>query len=464
MNNLTAGKPILTEGPIGKMLLRLTIPMFFGIVGTMAFNLIDTYFIGQLGIRELAAISFTFPVIFILGGISFGLGVGASAVISKAIGENDQKKVARLTTDSLVLALLVVSIFIILGYLTIDPVFRLLGADNETLPLIRDYMKIWYPGMFFLVIPIVGNNAIRATGDAKSAGMIMVVGVLVNTILDPLFIFGYGPIPRLEMEGAAIATVIARALTLVFSLWILSHKYDMIILKPPKLNEVIESWKKILFIGLPTAGTNLMRPLAAGIIIRIVASYGAPAVAAFGVATRIDLFAMTVVMALSSILGPYIGQNLGAQKPERVKEGINKGHILSVVWGIIALLILGFTGRFIAPLFNSDPDVIETIIQYLWIVPIGYGLYGVFNISNAALNVLNKPYHAAVMNIIMLFVLLIPLVLIGSDLYGLIGIFIAIPVANILSGIGARFILNKVLRLNFDESHKGHEEELKSSK
>jgi putative MATE family efflux protein len=445
MHKSTSEIPKLTEGPIGNILFRLTIPMFFGIVGTIAFNLIDAYFIGQLGIRELAAISFTFPVIFIFGGISFGLGIGASAVISKAIGENDHNKVARLTTDSLVLALLVVSIFIVLGFLTIDPVFKILGADSETLPLIRDYMKIWYPGMIFLVIPIVGNNAIRATGDAKSAGMLMVVGVLVNTILDPLFIFGYGPFPRLEMQGAALATVIARALTLVVSLWILSHKYNMIILTTPKLKQVLESWKKILFIGLPTAGTNLMRPLAAGIIIRIVASYGAPAVAAFGVATRIDLFAMTVVMALTSILGPFIGQNLGAQKPERVREGINKGHIFSVIWGIIALLVLGFTGRFIAPLFNSDPEVIETIIQYLWIVPVGYGLYGVFTISNAALNVLNKPYHAAVINIVMLFGLLIPFVLIGSNLYGLIGLFIAIPLANILSGIGARLALVKIL-------------------
>ena len=445
MDRSSGANPLLTEGPIGKMLFRLTIPMLFGIIGTIAFNLIDAYFIGQLGTRELAAISFTFPVIFILGGISFGLGVGASAVISKAIGEKDQQKIARLTTDSLVLALIIVSVFTILGYLTIDPVFMLLGADSETLPLIRSYMQIWYPGMIFLVIPIVGNNAIRATGDTKSAALIMVVGVLVNTILDPLLIFGYGPFPRLEMEGAALATVIARALTLVFSLWILSHKYQMIILKPPGSGQVLDSWKKILYIGLPTAGTNIMRPLAAGIVIRIVASYGPTAVAAFGVATRIDLFAMTVVMALTSILGPFIGQNLGARKPERVYSGINKGHLFAFLWGIFALIILALLGQYIAPLFSSNPTVIKIIIQYLWIVPVGYGLYGIFNISNMALNVLNKPFHAAALNIIMLFGLLIPFVFVGSEAYGLVGIFTAIPIANIVAGIGARLVLQRVL-------------------
>ncbi len=445
MSHTKNDTPLLIEGPIGKMLFRLTIPMFFGIVGTMSFNLVDAYFIGQLGIAQLAAISFTFPVIFILGGISFGLGVGASAVISKAIGENDQQKVARLTTDSLVLALLVVSVFIIIGFLTIEPVFRLLGADEQTLPLVKEYMQIWYPGMIFLVIPIVGNNAIRATGDTKSAGLIMVVGVLVNVILDPLFIFGYGPFPRLEMQGAALATVIARALTLVFSIWILSHKYNMIILKSPKISEVVDSWKKILYIGLPTASTNILRPLAAGIITRIVASYGAPAVAAFGVATRIDLFAMTVVMALTSVLGPFIGQNLGARKPERVRDGINISHLFSLLWGICALIILFFSGSYIASLFSSDPGVIDNIVQYLWIVPIGYGLYGIFNISNTALNVLNKPFHAAVLNLSMLFGLLVPFVFIGSLIYGLTGIFLAIAITSIVAGIGARIVLKKVL-------------------
>jgi Na+-driven multidrug efflux pump len=186
MDRSTEANPLLTEGPIGKMLFRLTIPMLFGIIGTITFNLIDAYFIGQLGTRELAAISFTFPVIFILGGISFGLGVGASAIISKAIGEKDQQKVARLTTDSLVLALIIVSVFTILGYFTINPVFRLLGADSETLPFIRSYMQIWYPGMIFLVIPIVGNNAIRATGDTKSAALIIILMIRRDQILQDL--------------------------------------------------------------------------------------------------------------------------------------------------------------------------------------------------------------------------------------------------------------------------------------
>ena len=153
-------KALLTEGPIAKTLAKLTLPMIFGIVGMVAFNLVDTFFIGQLGTRELAAISFTFPVVFVLGSLAMGLGVGTSAVISRAIGEGDRTRVQRLTTDGLMLAVLIVIIFVTLGLLTIEPVFQLLGASPDIIELIKSYMVIWYIGMPFVVIPMVGNNAI----------------------------------------------------------------------------------------------------------------------------------------------------------------------------------------------------------------------------------------------------------------------------------------------------------------
>lgn len=435
----------MVSGRVGTMLFRLTVPMFFGIVGTIAFNLVDAFFIGQLGTIQLAAISFTFPVIFVLNGISFGLGVGASALISKAIGGNDMALTKRLTTDSLLLALLVVGIFIIAGYLTIDPVFRALGADRETLIFIHQYMEIWYAGMIFLVIPIVGNNAIRATGDTRAAGMIMMLGVLTNLILDPLLIFGFGFFPRLEMAGAAVATVIARAMTLIYSLYYLHYKYQMIDWTIPEFNALIDSWKKILYIGLPTATTNIMRPIAAGLVTRFVAGYGTKAVAAYGVATRIDLFAMTLIMALTSVLAPFVGQNMGAGNYDRVREAIKISKIFSLIWGLVALLTLSMLAPYIGPLFNRDPEVVNYMRTYLWIIPLGYGVYGIFNISNATLNVLNRPLVATALNFIQLFILLIPATYLLSQYYGLTGIFMAIPVTYLISGIAAHIWLRRIM-------------------
>ena len=214
----------LISGSINPILVKLTIPMLFGILGMVVFNLIDTIYVGRLGTAELAALSFTFPVVMVVTSIGLGIGVGASSLISFAIGEGNHLKVQRITSDSLVLALGLVIIFIAIGYFTIDPLFTALGATPEVLPLIRDYMEVWYLGVPFVVVPMVGNNALRATGDMKTPASIMLSIVAVNIILDPLLIFGLGPFPELGLKGAAIATVFARALSLFIGLYVLHFR------------------------------------------------------------------------------------------------------------------------------------------------------------------------------------------------------------------------------------------------
>jgi putative MATE family efflux protein len=391
----SANKAVLVEGSVGKTLIRLTIPMIFGMIGIVAFNLVDTFFVGRLGTNELAALSFTFPVVIVINSLALGLGTGASAVISRAIGEGDHYRVKRLTTDSLILSVLVVMCFVVLGLLTIDPVFRMLGATSRTLPLIRQYMRIWYLGVGFVVIPMVGNNAIRATGDTKTPSIIMLIAVAVNTTLDPLLIFGLGPFPRLEIAGAALATVFARATTFTVAVWVLGYRDKMLTRVIPTLRTVVDSWKCILFIGIPTAATRIILPIAMGVVTRLVASYGAEAVAGFGVATRIEFFALTVVRALSSVLMPFIGQNWGAGKHDRVTSGVSVSNKISLLWGALMFAVLAVAAAPIARIFNSDPSVVSTTTLYLRIVPTGYGVYGVIILAAAVLNVLHKPLHAA---------------------------------------------------------------------
>ena len=323
----------LIEGNIPGQLVRLTLPMFVGILGMISFNLIDTFFVGRLGAKELAAMSFTFPVVMIIGSISMGLGIGASSVISRAIGEGAHRKVVRLTTDGLLLALLTVIVFVTAGLFTLEPLFTALGADAELLPLIESYMKIWYLGVPFVIIPMVGNNAIRATGDTKTPSAIMFVAIVVNSVLDPLLIFGIGPFPRMELEGAALATVIARAVTLIVAFWVLWKREKMLSLAIPKITQVFNSWKKILYVGVSAAGTNLIIPISIGIITRLVSAHGNEAVAGFGVASRIEAFSLTIMMALGSVMAPFAGQNLGAGKIGRIRTALKLGRGFSMVWG-----------------------------------------------------------------------------------------------------------------------------------
>ena len=442
----------LIEGPVQKTLIRLTLPMVLGMLGMVIFNLSDTFFVGQLGTNQLAALTFTFPVVLVVSSIAMGLGIGASAVISRAIGEGNHYKVKRLTTDSLTLSLIFVGFFALFGLFTINPLFRLLGASGEILTYINQYMTIWYLGVVFVVIPMVGNNAIRASGDTKTPGLIMVFAAFINIVLDPILIFGIGPFPRLEIAGAAIATVIARASTLILSFWFLAFKEKMIAFNIPGFRTVVDSWKQVLYIGLPTAATKIVIPLGAGVILSLVATYGSEAVAGFGVATRIEFFALAVVMALSSVLGPFIGQNWGAGKFGRIKSGIKFSYKFSLIWGLVIFIIFAILGGPIGSLFSNNPNVISVTRLYLLIIPIGYGLYGILVLATSTLSVLKKPIHAAILTLTQTFLLYVPMAYIGSYFFGLWGVFVALPMSYFIAGIISNFVLNRIV-LSKEKSH-----------
>lgn len=435
----------LIEGPIQKTLILLTIPMIFGGLSMVIFNLTDTFFVGQLGTVQLAALSFTFPVILFVNSLAHGVAIGASAVISRAFGEGNHKKVKRLTTDSLILSLLFVGFIVGVGPFTIEPLFHLLGASSEVMPYIVQYMTIWYLSVIFMVFPMIANNAIRASGDTKIPGIIVVFAAIINIILDPILIFGLGPVPRLEIVGAAIATTIARAIMSIMSLMILHYKEDMLAFELPSSKSVVDNWVQVLYIGLPAAGTKLVLPIATGVITSMVAIYGSSAVAGFGVATRVEYFAIVVITALGSVIGPFIGQNWGASRFDRIKSGIKFSFELSLIWGLIVFAILAFLGGAIGSVFSSDPDVISVTRLYLLIVPIGYGLYGILVIATSAMSVLKKPIHASMLSFTQTFILYIPLAYFGSHLFGLLGIFIALTISYFVSGIIANFMLNRVI-------------------
>mgnify|MGYP003116663043 FL=1 len=187
--------------------------MLGGTFAMNAFNLADTWFVAKLGTVPLAAMGFSFPVVMVLITLSLGLGMGATTVVSHAMGAGDQELAKRLTTHAIILCILVVVFVSVVGLLTIDPVFRMLGAGPEVMPAIRGYMQVWYCGVVFLVIPMVANNIIRATGDMVRPSLIMAVTSVLNIILDPIFIFGFLFIPAMGIKGAALATVLSRCVS-----------------------------------------------------------------------------------------------------------------------------------------------------------------------------------------------------------------------------------------------------------
>lgn len=435
-----------TEGKVSKILLKYSIPMYFGILSAIAFNLVDTYFLSLLGTNELAAITYTFPIIYIVTGVTMGIGTGATTVISKAIGAGDQEKVIRFTTHSLILATVIVFILTIIGHFTIELIFPLMGAKGQILQLVKEYMTIWYYGVVFLVIPMVGNSAIRATGDTKTPSIIMMIAVVMNLILDPIFIFGFGPIEGMGMAGAAVATVIARALTLVISLYVLTFREKIVRYGLRTLKNFGNSVKEILHIGIPSSISSITIPIAIATITSIVAQYGEHAVASLGVALRIEAFALTVFMALGSVLAPFFGQNLGAGHHGRVLEAVKISRNFALAWGVFSAIVLAVFAYPIGYIFSDSPELVDILSLYLYIGPISYGLRGLVMITNISFNVIKMPIQAAAIILIHAFAVLTPLAYLGSSLFGIVGVFYAISVANILIGLYSHFWLIRILR------------------
>lgn len=436
----------LTTGPVGPVLLRMSLSMLIGFLAGAAFNVADTYFVSRLGTIELAAMGYTFPIVMVVFGLVMGIGIGASSVLSRLIGQGDEIATRRLTLHALLLGLVITTVFLIAGWLSFPRVLDALGANEQTRPLALDYLHIWLAGMVFLVIPIIGNNAIRATGDTLTPSLIMTADMLLNVVLDPIFIFGLGPIPAMGIRGAAIATVLARAVALAASLFVLRRAKHLLVIERCPWRDLLASWKQILCVGLPAATTNLLMPVAAGILTRLISTYGVTRVAAFSAGSRIEHCVVIPVMALGASLVPFIGQNWGARCFDRVRTALRLALATCSSWGVLCAVALALFSGALAPLFSCDDAVVRALVSYLTIVPIAIAFRGVSHTVCSSLNAMERSVHSTAATALRLFALQLPLALLGSLLGGFTGLLIGVVAGEILSALSIAFWLRQTLR------------------
>jgi len=434
------------QGAVSRRLSELALPMMGGILGVYGFGLADTYFVALLGERELAAMSFTFPVIMVLIGVAFSMNTGTTSVVARYIGQQQSAAVRRIATDSLALAFLTVLLFATVGILTIDPLFKLLGAPPEILPLIRTYMIIWYPGMVFLVVPMVANASIRATGDTRFPALMMIGAMGFNLVLDPLLIFGLWGFPRMELEGAAWATVISRAVVFVASLLLMHYKEKLLDVSLPSLKRVLGSWKEVGVVALPATATNLLEPLAAGVVTRLIAEQGATAVAAWGAGSRIASFALVPIFGVCSGLVPLVAQNWGAAAYDRVYQAQRYGYGFALVWGLVVAGVLYLGAAPLARLFSQDQGVIGQVVLYLCILPVSFGMMGVLSVNEESLNAIGKPAVATVQTVVHQFGVYLPLGLLGAYWNGLSGLFAGLACSNLIGALFGLWLVRRTCR------------------
>jgi len=440
--------PKLTVGPVSGSILSMMLPMALGILVMIGNGLVDAYFIGQLGYAQLAAVSYAFPVWFVAAGIVMGLGTGTSSVLSRFIGAGDTDSVKQIATHSMVLAVLAGTVVTAIGLLTVESLFGLLGANEESMPYVKEYMTIYYWGSLFLGIPFIGNSILRANGDAKTPSLLVASSAVVNAVLDPILIFGWFGFPEMGVAGAALASVISTVTFLMASLWVLIIRDDLLTTIGHSIASMVSSWKQVLHVGLPAIASNLIAPLSAAFVTALVSTYGQEAVAAYGLAGRIEALVIVLLMALGGATAPYVGQNYGAKKYERLVDGFKFSARFALFYAVFCIAFLYFFSGPILSVFTTNEDVIRLAMIQLLICPWGYGFLGVASICNGSFNAFGRPLPAMTISISRTLVVYVPLAYMLAHYFGFQGIFIAQVLANIFAGCVAiiwyRRVFNQV--------------------
>lgn len=431
--------PMLDQ-PVNKMLLKMATPISLGMLSTFLFQVVDTFFVGQLGSAELAALAFSSTAYLLFLSVFLGLSVGVSAVVAKTMGEGHPDKARGLTMMSLAIVLILSVVLGLGARKLIGPMFSGLGADEEILPLIETYMSILYLSFPFLMLGIIGSGAARAIGVTKETEIIFGIAGVINLVFDYLLIFGIGPFPELGLAGAAWATAMSFVFIFLGVMFILRHRG---LLGFGPMPGAISGLRDILGFSIPTISMQILVPATGMYTTYLLAGYGVEAVAAFGVASRIEALALIGIFAVSMSITPFIAQNFGANEHDRIDEAIVFAGKASIFLGIILFVLLALLGPAIARIFSEDPEVIRFVSLYFKIVALSYGFQGIVSVTVAILNGLQMPRTALGLMAIRTFAIVFPLLLIGAQL-GLIWILVALTIGNVVAAIYAGWLMQKI--------------------
>lgn len=419
----------LTRGSESRQLLSLTIPMLFGVSSSILVTTIEIGFIGQLGTTALAGIAFTFPITMAMMSIISGIGIGCSSVIARRIGAGAHDDARRLSGHGLLLALLFGASFASVAWLGVGPLIRSMGATSTAHAIAVAYMSIYLPGVVLFALTMVAGSVMRAAGDARMPGYVMTAAAFVNLALDPVLIFGWFGVPALGVEGAAWAISISRGLSAVVLLIVLSRRR-----LASWASGFARSTAEIMAVAVPAMATQLIGPISAAIITALLASHGEAIVAGFGVASRIESVAIMFLFALSGSIGPFLGQNFGAGRIDRVRAGLAAAYRFCLLLGLAACAALFAIRGVVVPLFDDNPAAYATAMSYLAIVPVSYGVWGVLMMASAAFNALGKPIRSTILSFVRMFVIYVPIAWWANQHWGYQGIFVATAFTNTLMG------------------------------
>ncbi|OPZ31409.1 MAG: Multidrug resistance protein NorM [Lentisphaerae bacterium ADurb.BinA184] len=426
----------LTDGHLLRSLALLTGPMLVSALLQNLQSLIDLFWVGSLGPGALAAVAMSGTVLMLLFPMMMGLSTGTVALVARAVGGERWDEAGHAASQSLLLALVAGGLTGLLAPLITNRMLHLLGSTPEVLADGGAYLRISLWGSFTVFVLFIGNAALQGAGDAVTPMIIMVIGNVLNLILDPLFIFGWGPVPAMGVRGAALATVLAQAVSAAVAVTILLSGRSRLHARPRQWRPDMEVCWRILRIGIPGSGQMLARSLNGAVLMRIVASCGTAAVAAYGTGLRLHMFILMPAFTLGGAAATLVGQNLGAGKPDRARRAAWLATGIDVGVMVVAAIALALSAPLLIRAFNDDPEVIHIGAQYLRVISPFYVFAALGIVLGRSLNGAGDSLTPMIMTVVSLWGLQVPLAVGLSRVWEppTVGIWWAIAAATALHG------------------------------
>lgn len=435
---MTALSVTATARPsLGRQLFTMTWPMLAGVLALMSFQLADSIYIGMLGTQPLAAMGFTLPVHQLMVGIQIGTGIAATALISRALGAGETDYARRLSALVLLTGSGLMALLALLVFLFKQPILDALGATADIYLYTDSYWLPWLLSAWSHAFLYFGNSLCRAHGNTRLPGLMMVATSLLNMLLDPLFIFVFG----WGLPGAAYATILSCSLgSLIIYSRLFKHHWLSFELKQLDIGTAIRS---VAQIALPAMLSQLMPGMAALLATRIVASFGAAAIAAWALGTRLETFSIVIVLALTMSMPPMLGRLLGAgdllQARKLIRLAVRFILLLQAGIALFWLVMRLFAVDFIAP----EAATANYLSSYMLIVPISYSTLGVCILLVSSCNALGMPMRAVATSVARLFACYLPCLMLGAWLGGMTGLYLGVLAGNTAAGLMAWVIFKR---------------------
>ena len=426
-----------TAGSLNRNIWLLAVPMVLEMGLVSLYRVADMFWVGKLGPDSLAAITIGENVRWALSGLAMGQGIGGLAVVARRVGERDQEGANHATLQAMLLALGLASLLSLAGYLLSEDLLRLLGTEPGVMPQALQFLHVTFVGLpGFLMVPIV-NSLLRGAGEARLALILRVVGYGVGLLIEPVLIFGWGPLPALGVAGAALSLVGSQWLGFLGQLGVLLSGRARVRIDLRHLRVDLPLMARIFRISLPSTVQMTLRSFSRATLLGIVALYGTYTVAAYGVAARIFMTVFVPGFGLGNAAATLVGQNLGAGKPDRAARSawLIAGYNLALMLACVAVIVP--LAEPLVAVFDDTPQVVALGAQALRIFAIGYLGSAVGAVMARALNGAGDTAPAMFINLGTLWGVQIPLAWLLSQVagWGTTGLWVGVSIANVANGL-----------------------------